>query len=114
MKGELKKQVPYTITGLARALECDKETIRDYRERDEFSAPIKEAYLRVEQRHELNLHRDEVQPAKTIFALSNFGWKNPQHIEQKLTVEKDGAAALASSLLEPEDVKSGATSAGAS
>ena len=104
VRGELKEETKATITGLALALGCDKETIRDYRERDGFSAPIKSAYLRVEQEHELNLHDARVPPAKTIFALSNFGWKNPQHIDQTVTVNSDGAAELASRLMSRDTV----------
>ena len=104
VKGERKERTTPTITGLALALGCDKETIREYRERDQFSAPIKNAYLRVEREHELNLHDARVPPAKTIFALSNFGWKNPQHIDQTISVNSDGAAELASRLMSRETV----------
>lgn len=101
--GELKEKTRPTISGLALALGCDIETIREYRDeegREEFSASIKGAYLRVMREHEMNLHDDRVQPAKTIFALSNFGWKNPQHIEQQVTMKKDGAAELSKALLD--------------
>lgn len=107
VSGELKLKVKPTITGLAIWLDCDKETIRDYRGREEFSAPIKKAYLWVERGYEEELHSDKVQPAKTIFALSNFGWKNPQHIEQKLDVNRDGASALADALLNAHTAPAG-------
>jgi hypothetical protein len=103
VSGEFKERTRPTITGLSLALDCDKETIREYRERDEFSAPIKRAYLRVEQEHEFNLHDARVPPVKTIFALSNFGWKNPQHIDQTLTVKGDSAAALAKRVFDDDD-----------
>lgn len=99
VSGELKVQNRPTISGLALWLDCDKETIREYRGREDFSAPIKNAYLRVEREHELNLHDARVPPAKTIFALSNFGLKNPQHIDHNLNVNRDGAAQLAQGLL---------------
>lgn len=107
VSGEDKRRIVPTITGLALWLDCDKETIREYRGRDDFSAPIKNAYLRIEREHELNLHDGRVPPAKTIFALSNFGWKNPQHIDHNLNVSRDGAADLAAGLLGAQNAVAG-------
>lgn len=82
IKGRLKERIPATITGLAIALGCDKETIKTYSEKDEFSRPLKAAYLKVQNALEVKLHSDQGQPAKIIFGLTNFdGWKNPQHID---------------------------------
>lgn len=68
-----------TITGLALHLDCDLETIRDYKERDEFSAPLKKAYLRVQHGYENRMY--EGNPTGAIFALKNFGWKDKQEVE---------------------------------
>ena len=63
-----------TITGLALALGCDRHTVQDYRERDEYSTSIKKAYLRVENSYEKSLRKNG--RSGDIFALKNFGWKD--------------------------------------
>lgn len=68
-----------TISWLALFLECDIETIRLYKRKDEFSAPIKEAYLRVQQVYEERLHWHNATWA--IFALKNFDWKDKQETD---------------------------------
>jgi len=68
-----KYEIP-TISWLALFLECDVETIRLYKRKDEFSAPIKEAYLRVQRVYEERLHGQNATWA--IFALKNFDWKD--------------------------------------
>lgn len=70
-----------TITGLALALDCDRHTIQDYKERDEFSTPIKRAYLKVENAYEKSLRKNG--RTGDIFALKNFGWKDKT--EQEIT-----------------------------
>ncbi len=100
ISGKLKERITPTVTGLALWLDCEKETVKSYGERDEFSGPIKNAYLRIERELEEELHRNRVPPAKTIFGLSNFGWKNPQHIDHTVKVSKDGAAELAANMLQ--------------
>lgn len=81
VSGRLKERIVPTVTGLCVHLGCHKETLKDYSTRDMFSDPINKAYMLIEQEYEQELHRDKVPPAKTIFGLSNFGWKNPQHID---------------------------------
>jgi hypothetical protein len=78
-----------TITGLALHLDCEIETIKDYSEKDEFSAPIKRAYLRVQNGYENRMY--ETGPTGAIFALKNFGWKDKTEVEQKtdLTIDFD-------------------------
>lgn len=80
--GRLKLKTPITVTGLCLAIGfLDTETLKNYGERDEFSGAVKRAYLRVVQAMEEKLHDDKTPPAKVIFGLSNFGWKNPQHVD---------------------------------
>ncbi len=64
----------WTWTGLALFLDCEKETLKSYRERDGFSAPLKKALLRVEQGYEVDLKKHG--RAGSIFALKNFEWKD--------------------------------------
>lgn len=76
-----------TITGLALHLDCEIETIKNYQERDEFSAPTKRAYLRVQNGYEKRMH--EGAPTGAIFALKNFGWKDKTEVDQNMSGKLD-------------------------
>lgn len=66
-----------TITGLALHLGfCDRQSLYDYEEKEEFSCIIKKARLKVENGYEFNLHGNA--PTGSIFALKNMGWKDMQ------------------------------------
>lgn len=53
---------------------ADKTTLYDYRDRPEFSHPVKRAILRVEMAYEAKLDSQAV--TGSIFALKNMGWKD--------------------------------------
>lgn len=53
---------------------ADKTTLYDYRDRPEFSHPVKRAILRVEMAYEAKLDTQAV--TGSIFALKNMGWKD--------------------------------------
>lgn len=64
-----------TISGLAIYLGfADKTTLYEYRDRPEFSYPVKKAISTIEMYHEENLFSGSV--AGSIFALKNMGWKD--------------------------------------
>jgi hypothetical protein len=64
-----------TITGLCLALDfASKDTLYNYRDRPEFSYPIKRAILIVENGYEKALR--ESNATGSIFALKNMGWKD--------------------------------------
>lgn len=64
-----------SVTGLALALGfADKTTLYEYRDRPEFSYPIKRSLTMIEQWHEERLSENSV--AGAIFALKNMGWKD--------------------------------------
>lgn len=64
-----------TITGATLYLGfCDKTTLYDYRDREEFSHSIKRLLLFVENGYETALQGNSVTGA--IFALKNMGWKD--------------------------------------
>lgn len=64
-----------TITGLTLYLGfADKTTLYDYRDREEFSHPIKKSITRIENELEKKLENNSV--AGVIFALKNMGWKD--------------------------------------
>lgn len=81
-----------TVTGLALYLGfCNKDSIYDYRDRKEFSGPIKRALLKVEMHYETSLNYKN--PAGSIFALKNMGWKDRHEVDQtgdiKITVNEN-------------------------
>ena len=75
---------PFTITGLCIALDCDKETIRNYKEREEFSSSINRAYKLCEHYAEKQIFKAK-NPAGAIFALKNYGWSDKQEIDHTVT-----------------------------
>jgi len=69
-----------TVTGLCLALGFEsKDTLYAYRDKPDFSYPIKKALLIVENGYEKALR--ENQPTGSIFALKNMGWKDKQETE---------------------------------
>jgi DNA-packaging protein gp3 len=80
------KKEPVTITGLAYALGFDsRQSIYDYKEREEFSYILKRATFFVESCYEQKLSGQ--MPTGAIFALKNMGWRDK--VETGLT-DKDG------------------------
>ena len=72
---------PYTIAGLALALDMSTQALRDYQEKDQFLGIIKKAKQRVENSFEERLTGGSA--AGSIFWLKNHaGYKDKQEIEQ--------------------------------
>ena len=69
-------ETPYTITGLAMALDMTREKVIKYGQKDEFRDAIKKAKQKVENSYELRLIKSG--RAGDIFALKNFGWSDRQ------------------------------------
>lgn len=68
-------QIPYTITGLALALDTSRETLINYENREEYFDTIKKAKLRCEHFNERMLFGNN--PTGTIFNLkNNYNWKD--------------------------------------
>jgi hypothetical protein len=81
VKGVNKKP---SVNGLALHLGfADKSTLYEYRDRPEFSYPIKRALTMIEMYHEERLSENNVTGA--IFALKNMGWRDKS--EQDLKVQ---------------------------
>ena len=72
-------KTPYTITGLALALNTTRDLLCDYAARPEFSDTIKIAKLRCENYAERLLLAGGP-AAGPIFALKNYGWRDQQDI----------------------------------
>ena len=78
---KIKVTIPYTITGLAIALNTCRQTLLNYEVLPEYLDTIKNAKQRVENYAELRLMKGDLFPASAIFALKNHGWQDKQDIE---------------------------------
>lgn len=75
---------PYTISGLAYALDTTRRTLLDYEENDEYSHTIKKAKAKIEQFVEERLFVGN-NTAGVIFNLkNNYNWKDKQEIEAEV------------------------------
>ncbi|MHA1795810.1 MAG: terminase small subunit [Promethearchaeota archaeon] len=71
-----------TVTGLVYHLGfCDKKSLRDYKEKKEYSPLIKKMLLLVENAYEQQLQRGNA--AGSIFALKNMGWTDKMELLNK-------------------------------
>lgn len=69
-----------TWSGLALYLGFEsRQSLDDYKKKEEFSYPIKKALLRIEKGYEEAIR--EKNPAGPIFALKNFGWIDKQTVD---------------------------------
>jgi hypothetical protein len=73
-------KTPYTITGLAIALDTTRELLAEYERKDGFSATIKKAKHRCENYAEEHGYSAK-NPAFAIFCLKNYGWRDRQDVE---------------------------------
>lgn len=93
---KLKK--PYTISGLALALDTDRITLIRYEERDEFCNTIKRAKQKVENQFEERAICGEYNPTMAIFLMKN-NFKYEDKIQQEVAVsEKTKAEKLSDTL----------------
>ena len=77
-----------TTAGLALFLGfSDKQSLYDYRKREEFSYPIKRALLKIECSLEQMLHGANVKGA--IFGLRNMGWYNRPQTSVPRNIQRD-------------------------
>lgn len=77
---------PYTITGLALALDLDRKSLLNYSEDDKFFHTIKKAKEKVEAYAEERLYESNV--TGVIFNLkNNFGWKDKTEVENNIKTE---------------------------
>jgi len=84
------QQVPYTITGLALALDTSRETLLEYEERPEFVDTIKKAKDKCHNFVENSLLTSN--PTGAIFNLkNNYGWKDKNETDLTSNGETLGA-----------------------
>lgn len=72
---------PYTITGLALALDTSRQVLCDYGERDKFADTILRAKLKCENYVEKYSLRGDVPPAIGVFVLKNYDWRDKTEVE---------------------------------
>lgn len=77
-----KKGMPYTVSGLALALDMTRETLLRYEENDIFSDTIKRAKQKIEEYVETRLFVSGIATGVIFNLKNNFGWKDKQEIEQ--------------------------------
>jgi hypothetical protein len=71
---------PYTITGLALALDTFRDVLIRYEEKDQFYNTIKKAKEKCQNYAELQGFEAK-NPAFAIFCLKNYGWSDKQELE---------------------------------
>lgn len=76
------KGLPYTVSGLALALDMTRETLLRYEENLEFSDTIKRAKQKIEEYVETRLFVSGIATGVIFNLKNNFGWKDKQEIEQ--------------------------------
>lgn len=82
------KGKPYTITGLAIALDTDRITLIRYEDKEEFSNTIKKIKQRVENYAEEKLFNGG-NTAGVIFNLkNNYGWVDKQEVDSNVTLKE--------------------------
>lgn len=80
---------PYTVSGLAYALDTSRKVLLEYQEKDEFSNTIKKAKARIERFNEELLYSKDVPTVGVIFNLkNNYDWKDKQEIEADVGIKK--------------------------
>jgi hypothetical protein len=76
-------ELTHTWSGLALHLGFEsRQSLEDYKHKDEFSYPIKKALLKIEQIYEQALFSKNA--AGPIFALKNFGWKDTREVKHDI------------------------------
>lgn len=74
--------VPWTITDLAYWLGCDRQTLLNYQEKEEFFGTIKKAKTRIEASIEKNALLGNYNPTFSIFNIkNNFGWQDKHEVD---------------------------------
>lgn len=72
-------KVPYTVTGLASALDLTRQGLTEYENKGEFSATIKKAKQKVVKSVEQRLLSGANATGAIFWLKNNAGWKDEQH-----------------------------------
>lgn len=78
------KEKPYTMSGLACALNMDRKSLLNYSKTEQFFPTIKKAKEKIEQQLEENALMGKANSTFTIFNLkNNYGWRDSVEIKQE-------------------------------
>jgi len=81
---EISSPAPYTMSGLARRLGIDRDTLLNYGKRDEFFGTVKAARERVQEDVETRLMETSNQSGAIFNLKNNFGWKDKTEQDVRL------------------------------
>lgn len=83
------KEKPYTMSGLAYALDMDRRSLLNYSKDEKFFPTIKKARERVEQQLEENALMGKANSTFTIFNLkNNYGWRDTVEVKNDNEISK--------------------------
>ena len=78
------KGKPYTMSGLAYALDMDRRSLLNYSKDEDFFPTIKKAREKIEQQLEENALMGKTNSTFTIFNLkNNYGWKDQVEVKEE-------------------------------
>ena len=87
-KGKRKRIKPYTVSGLAVFLDCDRKTLINYEEKEGFFHTIKRAKQIIESDVEEGALVGNYNATASIFNLkNNFGWKDQINIDSEVNAK---------------------------
>jgi hypothetical protein len=75
---------PLTITGLAVALDCDRETLLNYEHKEEYFGTIRKAKLIIQNFAEESLWQPKIASGIMFNLKNNYGWVDKQEIVQDI------------------------------
>lgn len=83
------KEKPYTMSGLAYALDMDRKSLLNYSKDEQFFPTIKKAKQKVERQLEENALMGKANSTFTIFNLkNNYGWKDQVEVKNDNELSK--------------------------
>lgn len=85
---EIIDPAPYTMSGLARALDMSRDTLVEYSKKDQFSDTIRRARNRVHEDVERRLMEGKAQTGAIFNLKNNFGWKDKSEVDQNIRLPK--------------------------
>jgi len=90
------QEIPLSITGLALALDTNRQTLINYQEKDGYENIVDRAKLMIENAYEIRLINNG--RSGDIFALKNFGWADRQEIDNNIKVGRSSIDELITSI----------------
>lgn len=85
-----KKELPYTMSGLAYALKIDRRTLVNYGNKESFFSLIADAKDRIQKQLEEKALTGKYNAQFTMFNLkNNYGWQDKQEVEAKVDSNVD-------------------------